>query len=758
MRTLSILLLVCVLSACASPTAVPALPTSVPPTPTIASQPLTGEWLGGVTKPDGSIASLSLNFDDANLTIEPLTATWSMAVTQNGEQVTFSASGKSKDPFTQIDFAGTFSNGGFAGELSWDDQKSSLTFTPIASVDSAVLDKYEGVYRFESGRALSIIVSPEYSSGGLRFFSQTLMMTDFESGALRGLYPLDKLTFAVGALRVVGAPFSGRLQFIVDDQGSATGLMWWDEVNGVAPSSASGQFAKRVEYQQEDVTFTSADGVKLAGRVSLPESNVPVPAFMMLHGSEPGTRDNFGAKQMAHYMISQGFAILNYDKRGVGGSEGFYQEAASESNLKKHADDAVAGAEFLASRPEIDAKRIGLIGGSQAGWVIPLAAAQSERISYFVILSGPVASTAQEDRFSTYTNDGESALSNYDDAKITQQIREMRSIGFDPVPVIVGLTQPGVWLWGGVDKNIPVTFSAENLQAVIDSGKSNFSYQIFPNADHGLNITPNGLFAELPYSPGVAFYPALTAWLKLNMLVGSVKVSEKDGMKLFYVPAGEFTMGSDNGDDNEKPVHVVLMDAFWIDQTEITNDMYALCVKDGACDAPGSKESLTRPTYYGEAEYNSYPVIFVDWNRAKTYCQWAGRRLPTEAEWEKAARGTESFVYPWGNAMPDKYLLNYNDFIGDTTEVGIYPNGASPYGALDMAGNVWEWVNDWFAPDYYQNSAVSNPLGPSTGRTHVLRGGSWNLNEALVRSTYRGTHPSEPNLAIGFRCAMDANP
>ncbi|HZM25521.1 MAG TPA: PQQ-binding-like beta-propeller repeat protein [Anaerolineales bacterium] len=242
-----------------------------------------------------------------------------------------------------------------------------------------------------------------------------------------------------------------------------------------------------------------------------------------------------------------------------------------------------------------------------------------------------------------------------------------------------------------------------------------------------------------------------------TFVIGSVEVSEKDDMKLLYVPAGEFTMGSENGDDNEKPVHVVLLDAFWIDQIEITNGKYALCVNDGGCDVPGAKESLTRPNYYGEAKYNNYPVIFVDWNMAKTYCEWAGRRLPTEAEWEKAARGAEAFTYPWGNAMPDKNLLNYKDFVGDTTEVGIYPKGASPYGALDMAGNVWEWVNDWFAPDYYKNSSEANPPGPSTGRTHALRGGSWNLNDDLVRSTSRGTHPSEPNLGIGFRCAMDTS-
>jgi outer membrane protein assembly factor BamB len=238
--------------------------------------------------------------------------------------------------------------------------------------------------------------------------------------------------------------------------------------------------------------------------------------------------------------------------------------------------------------------------------------------------------------------------------------------------------------------------------------------------------------------------------------IGSVEVSEKDDMKLLYVPAGEFTMGSEDGDDNEKPAHTVFLDSFWVDQTEVTNGMYALCVSDGKCRLPGSKESLTRPAYYGEAQYNNYPVIFVDWNMAKVYCEWAGRRLPTEAEWEKTARGTEAFVYPWGNAMPDKNLLNYNDVIGDTTEVGIYPKGASLYGALDMAGNVWEWVNDWFAPAYYRNSPASNPLGPESGSTHVLRGGSWNLNADLVRSTYRGTHPSEPNLGIGFRCAMNA--
>jgi len=497
----------------------------LPPTPTAATfasrDTLTGDWLGATAKPDGTTASIQISFDgsEAKLNIEPRTQLWKLTVTQNDENIQFTAAGATRDPFQKIVFAGTLINGVFSGELDWDGTATAVTFTPIAVVDQNILEKYEGVYRFESGRALSIIVSPEYSNGGMYFFSKTLMMTDFDSGTLRGLYPFDEYTFAVGALRVVGAPFAGRIQFITDDQGNTTGLMWWDDVNGVAPSATSGQFAERVQYTSEDVPFTSADGTKLMGRISLPESNIPLPAFMELHGSEPGTRDNFGNKVIAHYMISRGFAVLAYDKRGVGDSEGIYQEAPSSSNLQKIAEDTIAGVEYLASRSEIDAKRIGLIGGSQAGWVIPFAASQSDAITHIVILSGPVESTFQEDVFSSYTNDGDTAT-NYDDAKITQQLRDLKPGGFDPIPIIAELKQPGLWLWGSVDKSVPVTFSAENLQVLIDSGKDNFSYEIFLNGDHNLNESPHGLFNEIPYSPRVLFYSALTKWLETNMSKG----------------------------------------------------------------------------------------------------------------------------------------------------------------------------------------------------------------------------------------------
>ena len=518
MRLITILLLLCLLAACAAPTAMPTLPPRILPTATEAapSVPLTGEWLGGGTTPDGATASLLVNFDNAKLNIEPLTRAWTMTVTQNGAAVNFSVSGKSNDPFTEIEFTGTFLDNTLAGEVTWDGKKSPVTFAPIASVDKTVLEQYEGLYRFETGRVLSIIVSPEFNAGGLRFFSDSLMMTDFETGDLRGLYPVDDSFFLIGALRVIGAPFDGRIQFDIDSQGNVQGLRWWETPNDLFNSPVPGFYASRVSYDFEDITFTSADGIQLAGRLSLPESSSPVPAFMMLHGSEPGTRDNFGNEVMAHYMLSRGFAILNYDKRGVGDSDGTYQEAASPTNLQRHAEDAIAGVQYLASRPEIDATRIGLIGFSQAGWVIPLAASQSEAISHIVLLSGPVASTAHENRFSNYANDGDS-VTNFDDAEITQQLRELNPGGFDPIPTIVELNQSGLWLWGGVDKSVPVTFSAENLQALIDSGKDNFSYQVFPNGDHNLNDSPHGLFTEIPYSPGVLFYSALADWLETNM-------------------------------------------------------------------------------------------------------------------------------------------------------------------------------------------------------------------------------------------------
>jgi len=252
--------------------------------------------------------------------------------------------------------------------------------------------------------------------------------------------------------------------------------------------------------------------------------------------------------------------------------------------------------------------------------------------------------------------------------------------------------------------------------------------------------------------------------------INSSMVSENDGMTLMFVQAGEFTMGSENSDD-ERPIHQVHLDAYWIDQTEVTNAMYANCVDANQCNPPRIISSYTNSSYFDNSEFEDYPVIYVSWNDAKDYCEYAGRRLPTEAEWEKAARGKDGNVYPWGKTFDGK-LVNYcdsncsfnhadnsfNDGYEDVAPVGSYPLGTSIYGALDMAGNVWEWVNDWYGDNYYQSSPSFNPQGPSSGEYRVLRGGSWYDYSYIVRSALRkGYSPSATVFNFGFRCAMDAD-
>ncbi len=232
----------------------------------------------------------------------------------------------------------------------------------------------------------------------------------------------------------------------------------------------------------------------------------------------------------------------------------------------------------------------------------------------------------------------------------------------------------------------------------------------------------------------------------------SSKVSDQDGMTLLYVPAGEFTMGSNDGNGDEKSPHPVYLDAFYIDQTEVTNAMYAKCVAAGKCQAPPSPGSNTRSSYYGTAQFANYPVIHVSWNDATAYCQWAGGDLPTEAQWEKATLVVTPRPYPWGPETPDASRLNFNQNVVDTTEVGKYPTGASFYGALDMAGNVWEWVADWY--DSYPSSPARNPTGPSSGTYRVLRGGGWNIEAAFVRASGRiWNFPDNRGVFGGFRCA-----
>ena len=247
-----------------------------------------------------------------------------------------------------------------------------------------------------------------------------------------------------------------------------------------------------------------------------------------------------------------------------------------------------------------------------------------------------------------------------------------------------------------------------------------------------------------------------------------------DGVTQLFVPAGSVYMGGLDVllENDEIPAHHVQLDAFWIDQVEVTNGMFGSCVRASVCRLPATFSSDNRGDYFDNPEFKDYPVIHVTWYDADVYCRWAGRRLPTEAEWERAARGDDMRTFPWGDEPPNAENSNSLNLVGDTSRVGSYAQGASPFGALDMAGNVWEWVADYYDADYYTESPQANPRGPETDGTdflRVIRGGSFQDDLVSLRIPNRGYELGPDRFAgsggnafygrssvrIGFRCAQD---
>jgi serine/threonine-protein kinase len=284
------------------------------------------------------------------------------------------------------------------------------------------------------------------------------------------------------------------------------------------------------------------------------------------------------------------------------------------------------------------------------------------------------------------------------------------------------------------------------------SGRNNESSQSVAGNDN--NIPPESTTSfdthAITQAPEVKSSATPTIIPTVSLGMGSTKTNNIDQAELVYVPSGEFIMGSNGSDSeaDERPEHEVYLDAYWIYKNEVTHAQFRECLENGGCS-----------DIHYLVESDSYPMIYVSWYEAQEYCTWAGGRLPTEAEWEKAARGTDGRIYPWGNDYPNSNYANFSgSSIGSTMSVGSYPLGASPYGVLDMAGNVMEWVNDWYASDYYYNSPNANPTGPNNGSARVFRGSSYYASALKLRVTIRHyRNPSDSYDNVGFRCVFNGN-
>jgi len=272
----------------------------------------------------------------------------------------------------------------------------------------------------------------------------------------------------------------------------------------------------------------------------------------------------------------------------------------------------------------------------------------------------------------------------------------------------------------------------------------------------------------------------------LTPIAEAQKFTDEHGVEMAFIPAGDFQMGRSKPQSeaeclklggekgvcsflhDNQPEHTVYLDAFYIDVLEVTNARYAECVATGICSPPGDTRSATRSSYYGNPQFDGYPVIFVDWQMARTYCQWRNADLPTEAQWEKAARGTDNRWFPWGDDLDGRYA-NFNDVncsrdggrkdlddgYTDTAPVNAYTEGASPYGVLNLAGNVFEWVLDEYSAVFYKDSPRKNPIGLDLTGLRVIRGGSWGSYQVytLWVSAREGINPQEWGVSVGFRCA-----
>jgi formylglycine-generating enzyme required for sulfatase activity len=319
-----------------------------------------------------------------------------------------------------------------------------------------------------------------------------------------------------------------------------------------------------------------------------------------------------------------------------------------------------------------------------------------------------------------------------DDISVTQTAGAVQSLGERATQVIVARA---------TDRAATVTADASAYN------ESRMQTEVFLT---GEPLTQAALATER-VTPTVT--PSLTATITPTTIILPTQITDTQAVVMVLVPEGNFTLGQD-GKTDANPAQVKSLPAYYIDQYEVSNAQYAQCVAVQACQPPKALDSQRREKYYDAPDFVDYPVIHVDWSMAQAYCAWRDARLPTEAEWEKAARGDKALIHPWG-AEIDCNFANYNNCVGDTTITSKYVLGGSVYGAFNMAGNVAEWTSSVFMP-YPYNPLDGREAAPASSGPRVLRGGSWASSPSRIFTYYRqGLDPTSSRNDLGFRCARD---
>lgn len=312
-------------------------------------------------------------------------------------------------------------------------------------------------------------------------------------------------------------------------------------------------------------------------------------------------------------------------------------------------------------------------------------------------------------------------------------------------------------------KNYKFTYSISLVVLFLSILSCRFPYKIVPNLP--TTPPPTDIFTPYPSNTPQPTKDATPTPENTAVLVESIPVSGSvltwiDYSNFVFVPAGEFKIGKDSYDpENFSPSHKVSLPSFWIQQAEVTNQQYAQCVEEGKCSAPIQEQDV--PYWYDNLYDSNHPVVGVSWFQAREYCSYIQSRLPTEAEWEVAARGLESKLFPWGGNKPNCDYSNFKGCLEPAMpyDVGSFTYGVSGFNAFDMAGNVFEWVNDWYADDYYASSPLTNPTGPADGTRKVYRGGSYKSTKDEISSILRfAIEPEKQASDLGFRCVLLGDP